>query len=542
MGGDIETIKERLEIAEVVGGYVKLEKSGLSFKGRCPFHNEKTPSFFVSPQRQSFYCFGCGAKGDIFTFVQELEGLSFKEALKELAERAGVELKGKSESMQAKSEKDRLHEALDAATRFFTDKLQENSAAQSYLESRGLSAETIEKWQIGYAPAEWRSLYHTLLPLGFNKDVLIKAGLVKSVTEPYDVFRDRLVFPLSDSNGEVVAFSGRALAKETEPKYLNTPETILFAKHDLLYGLDKAKSEIRKKNYTVLVEGQMDLVLSHQAGVGNTVASSGTAFTAQHLERLKRLSPRIILGFDGDGAGEKAAEKSAELALSLGLEVKIARLPEGRDPADIIREKPEEWKEILRHAKSAVEHFLDLILEREKDRRKVGKLIEIKLLPLLALLSSSIERSHFVSVIAKRTGIKEEMIWDDLRKVRKPEIARKSTEVFSGENLPGSPADAVRDTFSSQSSGSSRKERVEERLTEVRTWLKELPEKSEERGSLEKEEKELLSHLAHEAHKVELADLSVALLAAETSKNDEEVRALSGTIQKLLKEMRDLEG
>ena len=539
MGSDVETIKERLEITEVVGGYVKLEKSGVSFKGRCPFHNEKTPSFFVSPLRQSYYCFGCGAKGDIFTFVEEMDGVGFREALKTLAERAGVELKGHAENKLAKSEKDKLREVLEVATEFFEKKLSEYEKARKYLLSRGLSEKTIKTWRLGYAPAEWRSLLHHLLPLGFSKDLIIKAGLVKSVAgevkEPYDVFRDRLIFPLSDANGDIVAFSGRALAKETEPKYLNSPETALFTKSELLYGLDKAKSEVRKKNYAVLVEGQMDLVLSHQAGVSNTVASSGTAFTSAHLERLKKLSPRIILAFDGDEAGAKAAEKSAELAMALGLEVKVARLPEGKDPAEVAKKNPEDWKTILRKAKSAIEHFLDLILEEEKDRRKAGKLIEKKLLPLLALLESSIERSHFVSLIAKRTGIKEEIVWDDLKRAS---AARKSALSAPAGAVRSTPADAVRDTFSSPH---SRKEMIEERLTEVRTWLKELPEKSEEMRELKKEERELFLHLSRDALKEELANLSVALAHAETSKDEERVGELSQEIGTLHKKMRSLE-
>ncbi len=531
MGGDVETIKERLDIAEIVGGHVKLEKSGTSFKGRCPFHNEKTPSFFVSPARQSYYCFGCGAKGDIFTFVQETEGLSFREALKELADRAGVELKGREVSTQEKSEKERLRDALEQATLFFEAKLAEHAEAREYLQTRGLTDESVKKWRIGYAPAEWRALYHHLLSRGFNKETLTKAGLTKPVAgevkEPYDVFRDRLVFPILDPNGEITGFSGRALAKETEPKYLNTPETALFAKHELLYGLDKAKGDVRKKNYAVLVEGQMDLVLSHQAGVGNTVASSGTAFTAAHLERLKRLSPRIILAFDGDAAGEKAGEKATELALSLGLEVKIAKLPPGSDPADVIKQDPATWKEILRQAKPAIEHLLEKILETEKESRKAGKLIVVKLLPLLALLSSSIERSHFVSLIAKRTGVKEEMIWEDLRKMKAPTPQRVSGQERGAAVIVNE--------------AKGRSERVEERLTEVRTWLKELPEKGKETDALRAEEKELLTHLGQERLREELGTLMVALAGFEASKNEAQVLELSGQIQKVLKEIRALE-
>ncbi|OHB06016.1 MAG: DNA primase [Candidatus Zambryskibacteria bacterium RIFCSPLOWO2_01_FULL_47_14] len=425
MGSDVEKIKERLDIAEIIGGYVKLAKAGQSLKGRCPFHSEKTPSFFVSPARQSYYCFGCGAKGDIFTFVEQTEGLEFKEALKILADKAGVELQRYSpQSSVERSEKEKILEVLEVTESFFKEELEKNSEAKKYFKSRGISEESIKIWNLGYAPAEWRALYSHLLALGYKEEILFKAGLIKPVEKksPYDTFRDRLIFPLRDSSGNVIAFSGRALSKETEPKYLNSPDSIVFKKHEVLYGLDKAKDKIRRKDYAVLVEGQIDLVMSHQAGVDNAIASSGTAFTQHHLGRLKKLSKRIILAFDGDKAGASAAEKSAELALSLGLEVKVAKLPLNNDPADLAKADPAKWKNILREAKPAIEHFLDLAIEGEKDRRKLGKIIEKKILSLLVLLESSIERSHFVSLIAKKTGIKEEVIWEDLKKVKRSDL------------------------------------------------------------------------------------------------------------------------
>lgn len=529
MGGDIETIKQRLEIAEVVGGYVKLEKSGQSLKGRCPFHNEKTPSFFVSPGRQSYYCFGCGAKGDIFTFVQEVEGLSFKEALKTLADKAGVELKGQSLSREAKSEREEMLQVVEEATKFFENELAKNKEGRDYLQSRGIGEETRKEWRIGFAPAEWRSLYSYLLNLGIKQSVLLKAGLVKKVASapeknPYDVFRDRLTFPLSDQNGEIVAFSGRALGKGVEPKYLNSPDTPLFTKSELLYGLDKAKNEIRKKNYAVLVEGQMDLVLSHQAGIKNTVASSGTAFTEAHLNRLKKLSPRIILAFDGDSAGEKAGEKASELALSLGLEVKVAKLPTGKDPADVIRENPEDWKEILRQSKSAVEHHLERILEIEPDRRKALKLINSKLLPLLALVSSSMERSHFVSLIAKRTGMKEEIIWEDLKQIKKAPVSN-----FSPDKKEAVKAEEVR----------TQKEIVQERLNEVRSILSEIGSGDSRR--FKEEEAELLNRLERDAVREELIELNLTLAQAEAQKNEEECERVMRKIQDLHKTLKSLE-
>ncbi len=536
MGGDVETIKERLDIAEVVGSYVKLEKAGTSYKARCPFHTEKTPSFYVSPVRQSFYCFGCGAKGDIFTFVEQTEGVDFREALKLLAERAGVELTSRRpEDKEQKSEKEKILEALEDATKFFVSELEMNVPAREYLKSRGINEETIKGWNLGYAPAEWRALYTHLLGKGYTEEILIKAGLIKRVEagtgkNPYDVFRDRLIFPLRDSSGRVIAFSGRALAKETEPKYLNSPDTPVFTKHEVLYGLDKAKEKIRRRDYAVLVEGQIDLVLSHQVGVDNTVASSGTAFTQAHLERLKKLSKRIILAFDGDKAGKAAAEKSAELALLLGLEVKVARLPDGKDPAELAQHDPQSWKEILRQAKPAIEHFLILAGEEESDPRKLGKIVEKKILPLLTLLESSMERSHFVSLIAKRTGIKDEVIWEDLRKAKKP----SSSHVAEIQVLKD-----VEDKMGSSSV--TKRERLEERLTEIRLWQKEMKGESKESESLKKEEQEIENHLAQEGIKEELSKLTIALAGAETSKDGAKVDEIMLRIKELHTETRSLE-
>ncbi len=531
MGGDIETIKDRLDIAEVVGSYVKLEKAGQSFKARCPFHNEKTPSFFVSPSRQSYYCFGCGAKGDIFSFVEEVEGLEFREALKLLAEKAGVELKkSTSESRAQKTEKEKILEVLTDASKFFEMELDKNKPARDYVLSRGINEASIKEWKIGYAPAEWLSLYTYLREMSYPEELLLKAGLAKPAgaglgKSPYDVFRDRIIFPLSDAGSRIIAFSGRALSKDSEPKYLNSPDTAVFTKHEVLYGLDKAKDKIRRKDYAVLVEGQMDLVLSHQAGVDNTVASSGTAFTQTHLERLKRFSSRIILAFDGDTAGEKAAEKSAELAFSIGLEVKIASLPKGLDPAEVASKEPQEWKEILRQSLPAIEHFLNRAIEEEKDKRKLGRVIERKILPLIALLKSSIERSHFISLISKKTGIKEDVIWEDLKRVKRSDLKYE----FQRSDLDAKKIEVVEKK--------SRREMLEERLAEVLLWLKEQPASPD----LKKEEAELKNHLDHELLKNELSNLSVLLAKAETSKEHWKVRELTKKISILHKKMRALE-
>ncbi|MDO8471035.1 MAG: DNA primase [bacterium] len=534
MRGDVDTIKERLDIAEIISGYVKLEKAGTSFKARCPFHNEKTPSFFVSPARQSFYCFGCGAKGDIFTFVEEVEGLDFRGALKLLAEKAGVEIEYRGG--ESKTEKDKILNVLEEATKFFEKELAENGAARHYIAGRGISKETIKDWRIGYAPAEWRSLYDHLKNLGHSKEIIFKAGLVKTSDgnankEPYDVFRDRVIFPLADSNGSIIAFSGRALAQETEPKYLNSPDTILFTKSEVLYGLDRAKDQIRKQDYAVLVEGQIDLVLSHQSGVKNSVASSGTAITGAHLERLKRFSSRIIMAFDGDLAGERAAEKASGLGIALGLEVKVANLPEGLDPAEVVRQNPQEWKNLLRKSLPTVEFFFNKIEEREKDARKLGKQIEKRILPMIKLIGSAIEQSHFISMLAKRTGIKEEIFWEDLKKAKKPELSQRSDL----ENSKRS------DLNTEKAPTLSHREQIEERLAEIKLWQKELPDSVPEVLVLKKEEAELMDNLSGILLRDNLSRLLSKLSLAEVSKDKKSIVSLTLMIQKVHSQMRALE-
>jgi DNA primase len=317
----VDTIKDRLSITDVVGAYVKLEKAGANLKGLCPFHQEKTPSFMVSPARSSYYCFGCGAKGDIFSFVEQFEGLDFMGALKVLADRAGVEIEKQDPS--AKTERERLFHIMEHASLFYHKDLSDDNAAKEYLKKRGVEVQTIRAWRLGYAPLEWRSLYNYLLSKGFKAQEMLKAGLVKPADNGfYDTFRSRIVFPIANIGGRIVAFSGRIFpVDDTSAKYLNSPETSLFNKSAVLYGYDKAKFEIRKKNSAILVEGQMDLILSHQVGITNTVATSGTAFTELHAGLIKRFAEKLIICYDGDKAGVSSALRAAIVALRCGLEV-----------------------------------------------------------------------------------------------------------------------------------------------------------------------------------------------------------------------------
>jgi len=484
----VEQIKEHLSIEDVVGSYVKLIRSGKNLKAKCPFHNEKTPSFYVSPDRGGYYCFGCGAKGDIFSFVEQFEGLDFMGALKLLAERAGVDISHSKSAggmygadyAQAKSEKDRLYAVMEEAAVFFETNLWDQTSgtlgvlaasARDYIKRRGLTEKTMKEFRIGFVPNEWRLLYNHLRVKGFSDVEIEKAGLAKrpergeisvEITKTaslYDRFRDRIMFPILDSSGRVIAFSGRILHEDTgrkddagntvtAAKYLNSPDTPLYTKSTVLYGIDKAKQAIRERDYTIFVEGQMDLVLSHQAGIRNTVAVSGTALAdtltkegvlgapdvVNNLGIVRRLSTNLILAFDSDAAGRKAAMRSAGIALTLGMDVKIADLPEGKDPADLVLADPESWKNVLRKAKPVIEFALDHVLaevtEKKLDNRKVPALLRERVYPFIAMLSNSTDRGHYVKMVRERAlgnAENETIIWDDINKLQKAAAVAEKT-------------------------------------------------------------------------------------------------------------------
>ena len=435
MSSSVEKIKERLSIVDVISSYLKLEKSGSNYKAPCPFHNEKTPSFFISPSRNSYYCFGCGAKGDIFTFVEQFEGLDFKGSLKQLAARAGVDLEPyRGSDPKEKNEKDRLHELMEASCVFYQSELKSCTDALAYLTKRGVKDMTLAHFRIGYAPKEWRALANALRKQGFTDAEIVLAGLAKHPDENpsgdiYDRFRDRVMFPISDTSGRIIAFSGRMLHDDgsgMQGKYINSPETPIFKKGSTLYGLDKAKFEIRKRDAAILVEGQMDLVLSHQAGFTNTVASSGTALgdsliadtdkgLLSGLGAVHALTKNLIVAFDADKAGLRAAGRAEKIGLSLGMNVKIAKLPSGLDPADTILEKgAEEWKKIVDTAQHIVLLYLSVLMEHPLSELTRARAIRDKILPYIAVMPSAVERVHFIREIAVKTGIPEEALAEDV--------------------------------------------------------------------------------------------------------------------------------
>lgn len=431
-----EQIKSRLSIAEIVGSYVKLERAGQNLRARCPFHEEKTPSFYVSPVRGSYHCFGCGKGGDLISFVQEIEGLTFPLALAMLAERAGVELK--PVDPRETRERQVEQQALLFAVEFFQKKLQASSLAKDYLAKRKLLPETINNFRLGFAPAEWDSLLTEAGKAGVLPESLLKVGLVipsaKTKGRYYDRFRNRIMFPILGQNGKVVGFSGRTLESDPkEAKYINSPETALFKKGEILYGYYEAREAIRQKNRAVLVEGQMDLLLSHQAGVKETVATSGTALTPAHVRLLARLSDHISFAFDADKAGRAALLRAISLSLSLGVEPEAILLDPGKDPADMAGSNPVLWQKRVEERKPAVSLVLEGIEKESADLKERRGRLKEEILPLIAHIESGMVQAHYVDEIAKVAGLSAEPVWADLLQITS---TRQNPVLSQKEKIP----------------------------------------------------------------------------------------------------------
>jgi DNA primase len=436
MTDPVQQIKERLNIIDVISAYTELHKAGRQFKAKCPFHNEKTPSFNVSPERGMYHCYGCGVGGDMFTFIQAIEGVDFKEALKILAEKANVELVPVSREKQ--SERDRLYATLEAATVFYTESLKKHPPALAYIEARGVSTQTMASWRLGFAPgppeSSWRATKEALATQKYTAADLLKVGLIKGSDEgkePYDVFRNRVMFPLFDQSGRVVAFSGRTLEKgDGIPKYVNSPETELFKKSEILYGYDRAKHGIRQLDFSLIVEGQFDVVMSHQAGYTNTVAVSGTAFTLQHVQLLERISKKVVLALDADKAGINAAKRSADLMLRRGLDVKVAMMPEGMDPADMILRDPKEFKRVIGSSVHVIEFLLAHLKSQGLDARTLKLRAREEVIPYVPLLPNRIDQDHFEGLIAAALETTKEAVHFEVERAAERLEASATTPAY----------------------------------------------------------------------------------------------------------------
>lgn len=425
-GSIAEKVKQQADIVRLVGDYVRLKKSGQNFLGLCPFHSEKTPSFAVHPVKQIYHCFGCGAGGDVFKFVMEMEKLSFPEALKLVADKVGVRLPERRprtpEEAQVTRMRSELVELHEQAAQFFVEQLNETrdgKMVRDYLHDRGLSDEIIKTFSIGYAPGTGDALLRRLRERGAKPELLEASGLVNKDERGtlYDRFRRRVLFPIASESGRLVAFGGRAMGDDT-PKYLNSPETPVYSKSRVLYNLHRAKEPIRRQNYAVLVEGYLDCIGVHAAGVENVVATCGTSLTETQVRLLGRSAHNVVVSFDPDTAGVAATERSLNLLLEQDFQVRVLALPAGFDPDLFVREKgaaayQEKLKESL--------PYLDYLVERARAqfewRRQEGKIAALNyLLPYLARVPNKIRRAEWATELAERLHIAEALVREELQR------------------------------------------------------------------------------------------------------------------------------
>lgn len=432
---EVEEIKSRLDIAEIIGQYVQLQKAGRTLKAPCPFHAEKTPSFIVSPERQSWHCFGaCSTGGDVISFVMKREGIEFPEALRMLAEKAGVQLKDRRSSPEQEKTRQRMYAANEAATDWFRQLLAADAGreARDYLQRRGLDNETIEAFQLGFSLDEWHAAQEHLTKVGFSERELLSAGLlVEGERGAHDRFRGRLTFPIWDIKGRVIGFGARAM-DDSQPKYLNTAQTPLFDKGGTLYGLNLAQEAIRAEARAVVVEGYMDVIAAHQHGFRNVIAQMGTALTDRQVRVLKRYTADVVLALDSDQAGTQAMIRGHDVVIEAGVEgehpvpvvnwrglityqeaasveLRIAVLPEGQDPDDVIRQDAESWRVLMTDAQPVLDYRLDaaaatIDLENPRGRAELVR----EFLPLLGAVTDPVVRAHYLQRLSRLSQTGEE--------------------------------------------------------------------------------------------------------------------------------------
>lgn len=439
---DLDEIRRKIDIVELISSYLPLKKTGQNFKALCPFHKEKTPSFMVSPSKQIWHCFGCQKGGDIFTFIMEMEHLDFPEALALLADKAGVKLQKLSskelkEVEEFKSYKKRLFKINELAAKFYHKILMETNQgkeALTYLKNRSLSTQTITSFQLGFAPNSKDLLFQFLKKKGFSEKEILDSGLI--ILKEKGVFRDRffnrIMFPIFDLQGQVIGFGGRVLEstvhgprsivhslQSTMAKYVNSPETPIFFKGRILYGLDRAKEAIKKEDKVIIVEGYMDVISAHQAGFLNTVASLGTALTEDQLRLISRFTNNLYLAYDVDLAGDSATKRSIDLAKEMGLEVYVVMIPKGKDPDECIKENPTIFKEAIKKAVSVIDYYFSTTLA-QYDKNKVDqkKKIAAILLPVIKRIPDPIEQAHYIQKLATILSVSEKDIRAALNKIK----------------------------------------------------------------------------------------------------------------------------
>lgn len=443
MSLETEEIKARLSIIDVLGEYIRLERAGANWRANCPFHNEKSPSFMVSEDKQIWHCFGCQKGGDIFGFVMEMEGLDFRGALELLAEKSGVELK-KTNPAQA-AQKNKTLDILEMATKFYQAHLLQTASGKKileYLKDRGINDESIKNFRLGYAPNGWTYVLDFLVKNGFSEQEISKTGLLVESQKSggrkyYDRFRDRIMFPIADVNGKIVGYSARVApgGDESQAKYVNTPETEVYHKSKILYGISRAKGEIRQQKSVLLVEGNMDVIAAHQAGIQNTVAVSGTALTEEHLNIIKRYTDNIKMCFDMDSAGEAATKKSLKLCFEKEINAQVVQLPSGKDAADLAKNDPEALKGAVEKSQSAMEYlFANTFKKFNKEKVEDKKIITQELLEMIGYLANDVEKNHWLKKLSAELEIEESILTDMLKRARLRERVVGNANVPPQEN------------------------------------------------------------------------------------------------------------
>lgn len=445
---NVEKIKNRLEIEKVIGEYVKLQKSGPRYKACCPFHNEKTPSFVVSPSLDIWKCFGCGEGGDIFSFVEKIEGVQFYDAMKILASKAGIELSKNITPASSKQRND-LFNICSAIRAYFHHQLKtpQGKIIHDYLNERGISDKSIKDFQIGYAPTSSSEVINFLRQEKYSPDSAIKAGILYRRGSGYvNRFAGRIIFPITSPEGKTVGFGGRKVTEQTakkmkevfdenSAKYVNTTNTPIYDKSKVLYGFYKAKNEIRKRDVCIIVEGYTDVILAHSVGCTNVVASSGTALTDLQLRIIGRFTKNIITAFDMDIAGNNATQRGIKNAQKIGFSIKVASMPKDKDPADVIIESKKLWDKAIEEAQSIINFYFSHAFDRYDSFSPEGKKNISKMMaPILASVENSVERSHWVKECAGKLGVLEESVWDEVKKIN-PEKDDEIEDIIVSQDL-----------------------------------------------------------------------------------------------------------
>lgn len=430
----VEEVRSRNDIVDVIGEYLKLKPSGRNFMALCPFHNEKTPSFSVSPDKQIYHCFGCGAGGNVIGFVMAMERVDFIEAVKLLAKRAGIPIPENYMRNAVADSKEAMYKLNTEAARYFHHCLrsEEGKAAREYLMHRGVEAKTIVRFGLGFAPARWDGLKQHLLSLGYDQKLMLDSGLIaasKAGDQSYDRFRNRVMFPIFDTRKRIIGFGGRVLDNSL-PKYLNSPDTALFHKGQNLYALNVV-AEAKNIDSIMVVEGYMDAVMLHQYGVDNAVASLGTALTAEQAKLMKRYAQKIIICYDGDTAGKKAASRGLDILLNQGLDVYVLTLPDGMDPDEFIRKYGRDafWQ-IARSAKPWLDYSMDVLASKYDISATSGKTSFAKeAVKLLEGISDPMQKDLYLKGIERYSGVSLEVLYGYMNKNRTVRIAKTGQEI-----------------------------------------------------------------------------------------------------------------